>query len=139
MRSPFCALSPDKNPPLRCTRAPFQIVLGGWLALCPDATPVLHAVHVSEAEVQRALVAGGVLGPLEAWLADAAKGGKDALVVAEVRSCPASKTSIMLGLYSGFTCWAPWRRGSRMQQRAARTRWSWRTCAAFPLARHQTC
>lgn len=47
---------------------------------------VMHAVHVSEPEVQRALVAGGVLASLEAWLADAAKGGKDALVVAEVRT-----------------------------------------------------
>ena len=80
-----------------------------------------------------------VLGPLEARLADAAKGGKDALVVADVRSLPAGKTSDMLGLYSGFTWWPPWRRGSRMQQRAARTRWSWRTYAAFPLARHQLC
>lgn len=55
--------------------------------------PVLPAVHVSEPEVQRALVAGGVLAPLESWLADATKGGKDALVVAEVRSLPVHSTS----------------------------------------------
>ena len=34
-----------------------------------------------------------MLGPLEARLADAAKGSKDALVVADVRSLPAGKTS----------------------------------------------
>ena len=61
---------------------------------------VLRAVHVSEPEVQRALVAGGVLAPLEAWLADAVKGGKDALVVAEVRSLATFVTAALLGLHA---------------------------------------
>ena len=50
--------------------------------------------------MQRALVAGGVLAPLEAWLADATKGGKDALVVAEVRSLATSVTAALLGLHA---------------------------------------
>ncbi|KAK9846599.1 hypothetical protein WJX81_007453 [Elliptochloris bilobata] len=37
----------------------------------------------SEPEVKKALVAGGVLAPLEAWLANAADGGKDAVLLAK--------------------------------------------------------